>query len=217
MTSVALIFAGTCVTAAWSAVVMGRQNNSAWQDTSLTAAQRANALLPQLSWDEKIAQMGGIRQLLQPNATFNRTTYNSLYPLEHGILSMWCPSSLSTRVTNQIFKGYGSQLNQAQDVLPYANMVRQEQLNSSKVPWITVTDSVNSIYVPGGTIFPATLSLSTSWDLSLYEQVVAAIRDENVALGTRWVLSPELDVAKDPRYGRVGETCVSIDLLMPSC
>lgn len=84
-------------------------------------------------------------------------------------------------------------------------MVREEQLNSSKVPWITVTDSVNSIYVPGGTIFPATLSLSASWNLSLYEQVVTAIRDENMALGTHWVLSPELDVAKDPRNGRVGE------------
>lgn len=39
----------------------------------------------------------------------------------------------------------------------------------------------------------------------MYEQVVAAIRDENMALGTHWVLSPELDVAKDPRNGRVGE------------
>jgi beta-glucosidase len=66
---------------------MPRQNGSAWQDTSLIAAQRADALLSQLSWEEKIAQMGGIRQLLQPNATFNRTTYNSLYPLQHGILS----------------------------------------------------------------------------------------------------------------------------------
>lgn len=81
-------------------------------------------------------------------------------------------------------------------------------MNDSQVPWITVTDSVNSIYVPGGTVFPATLSLSTTWDLDLYGEVVAAIREENVALGTHWVLSPELDVAKDPRYGRVGEMSV---------
>lgn len=79
-------------------------------------------------------------------------------------------------------------------------------MQDGKVPYITVTDSVNSIYVPGGTLFPATLSLSTTWDLNLYGQVTEAIRDENMALGTRWVLSPELDVAKDPRYGRVGET-----------
>jgi beta-glucosidase-like glycosyl hydrolase len=79
-------------------------------------------------------------------------------------------------------------------------------MQNGKIPYITVTDSVNSIYVPGGTLFPATLSLSTSWDLDLYGQVTGAIRDENMALGTHWVLSPELDIAKDPRYGRVGET-----------
>ncbi|KAJ9644821.1 hypothetical protein H2204_001283 [Knufia peltigerae] len=184
---VGLLFSGLALfisTAASSAVLVRRDNNStAWQDKSLPAAIRADSLLPQLSWEEKIAQMGGIRQLLGPNVTFNQTTWDNLYPLQHGILS------------------YGSQLNQAQDVLPYANRVREQQLNDSQVPWITVTDSVNSIYVPGGTVFPATLSLSTTWDLDLYGEVVAAIREENMALGTHWVLSPELDVAKDPRYG----------------
>ncbi|KAK5036534.1 hypothetical protein LTS07_002261 [Exophiala sideris] len=174
--------------AVFAGVLLPRQNGTAtWMDTSLSAQQRADALLPHLTWDEKVAQMGGIRQLLSANSTFNQTLYDSLYPLQHGILS------------------YGSQLNQAQTVLPYANMVREQQRNNSLVPWITVTDSVNSIYLPGGTMFPATLSLSTSWNLTLYEQVVAAIRDENVALGTHWVLSPELEVSKDPRYGRVGE------------
>ncbi|ETI23267.1 hypothetical protein G647_05066 [Cladophialophora carrionii CBS 160.54] len=187
MAGVLLCLLALDISTASSAVLLPRQGDSTWQDTGLPAAQRADALLPQLSWEEKIAQMGGIRRLLGANATFNRTAWDALYPLQHGILS------------------YGSQLNQAQDVLPYANMVREEQLNSSQVPWITVTDSVNSIYVPGGTLFPATLSLSTSWNLPLYEEVVAAIRDENMALGTHWVLSPELDIAKEPRNGRVGE------------
>ena len=87
-------------------------------------------------------------------------------------------------------------------------MVREEQFNRSKVPWVTVTDTVNSIYVTGGTMFPATLSLGSSWNLPLYEQVVKVLRDENMALGTHWVLSPELDIARDPRNGRVGEMYV---------
>ncbi|KAK2693567.1 hypothetical protein QWA68_006911 [Fusarium oxysporum] len=163
-------------------------NNEAWKNKALSPAERAEALLPTLKWTEKIAQLGGIRRLLDPNSSFNRTVYDALYPLQHGILS------------------YGSQLNPAEKVLPFANKVRHEQMQNGKIPYITVTDSVNSIYVPGGTLFPATLSLSTSWDLDLYGQVTGAIRDENMALGTHWVLSPELDVAKDPRYGRVGET-----------
>lgn len=47
--------------------------------------------------------------------------------------------------------------------------------------------------------------MSASWNLPLYEQVISAIRDENVAIGVRWVLSPELDVARELRNGRVGE------------
>jgi len=198
LTAVALV-----ISAALSAVIVPQQNSSEWQDWSQSPSQRAANLLPQLTWEEKIAQMGGIRQLLGVNATFNRTTWDSLYPLQHGILSKLLSHLLESGLT---LAGYGNQLNSAQDVLRMANMVREEQLNlSSKIPWISVTDSVNSIYVTGGTIFPATLSLSSSWNLPLYEQVVAAIRDENVALGTKWVLSPELDVAKDPRNGRVGE------------
>lgn len=47
--------------------------------------------------------------------------------------------------------------------------------------------------------------MASSWNLDLYEQVVAVIRDENHALGVNWVLSPELDIAYDPRNGRNGE------------
>ncbi|KAF5989084.1 Periplasmic beta-glucosidase [Fusarium coicis] len=173
---------------AYTVIAAPAPNSETWKNKALSPAERAEALLPTLEWTEKIAQLGGIRKLLDPNSTFNRTSYDALYPLQHGILS------------------YGSQLNPAEKVLPFANKVRQEQMQDGKVPYITVTDSVNSIYVPGGTLFPATLSLSTTWDLDLYGQVTEAIRDENMALGTHWVLSPELDVAKDPRYGRVGET-----------
>lgn len=88
---VGLLFSGLALfisTAASSAVLVRRDNNStAWQDKSLPAAVRADSLLPQLSWEEKIAQMGGIRQLLGPNVTFNQTTWDNLYPLQHGILS----------------------------------------------------------------------------------------------------------------------------------
>lgn len=80
-------FALSISTALSAAVLQPRQNASAWRDPSLSASQRADSLLVQLSWEDKIGQMGGIRQLLGPNDTFNRTTWNTLYPLQHGILS----------------------------------------------------------------------------------------------------------------------------------
>jgi beta-glucosidase-like glycosyl hydrolase len=82
-----------------------------------------------------------------------------------------------------------------------------EQVNSTRlgIPWITVTDSLNSIYLINGTIFPASLAIGSSFNIPLYEKVVRVLRDENRAIGTYWVLSPELDLAKELRGGRVGE------------
>lgn len=66
-------------------------------------------------------------------------------------------------------------------------------------------DSVNGPLMINTTLFPATLSMASSFNVPMYADAVAAIRDENMAIGINWVLSPELDVAKDPRNGRVGE------------
>lgn len=103
--------------------------------------------------------------------------------------------------------GFGDNFNLASDVLPLANMAREQQINATDlgIPYITLTDSLNSIYLLGGTLFPASLSLGASFNVPLYEQVIGVIRDENVAIGTRWVLSPELDIAKEHHGGRIGE------------
>lgn len=103
--------------------------------------------------------------------------------------------------------GLGAQYNYAKDVLPVVNELRAEQINSTRlgIPYVVITDSINSMWVSGGTLFPGAVSMASSWNLDLYEQVVAAIRDENHAIGVNWVLSPELDVAYDPRNGRNGE------------
>lgn len=71
-----------------------------------------------------------------------------------------------------------------------------------------VADSVNGIRVSGGSLFPGAISMASSWNLDLYERATEVIRDENLALGIQWVLSPEVDLAKDPRNGRNGEMYV---------
>jgi beta-glucosidase-like glycosyl hydrolase len=97
--------------------------------------------------------------------------------------------------------------NFAEDIMPEVNELRQAQINSSRlhIPFITLTDSINGLYISGGTVFPSNLAMSSSFNLPLFEDVVAAIREEQLAIGVRWVLSPPLDVAREPRYGRIGE------------
>lgn len=183
-----------------------------YKDPSFSAHDRAADLLAKMTWAEKIGQMGGVRRLLGTNLSFNQTSYDILSQYQNGILgeSLYCYarprlSSVSPHLTNHHCSGFGDNYNLASEVLPIANKVRERQINSTGIPYITVTDSLNSIYNTGGTLFPPSLSLGASFNIPLYEQVVGAIRDENVAVGTRWVLSPELELAKEPHGGRVGE------------
>lgn len=55
------------------------------------------------------------------------------------------------------------------------------------------------------TIFPVPLGLSASWDMDLIKRTASAAADEASADGLNWTFSPMVDIARDPRWGRVSE------------
>ncbi|OWP62053.1 beta-glucosidase [Hymenobacter amundsenii] len=55
------------------------------------------------------------------------------------------------------------------------------------------------------TIFPIALGLSASWDLAAIERSARIAAEESSADGINWVYSPMVDIARDPRWGRISE------------
>ncbi len=55
------------------------------------------------------------------------------------------------------------------------------------------------------TIFPIPLGMAASWDTALIEQSAAIAAKEGTADGLNWAYSPMVDIARDPRWGRVAE------------
>jgi beta-glucosidase len=55
------------------------------------------------------------------------------------------------------------------------------------------------------TTFPINLGLACSWDLDLIERAARAAAAEATADGINWIFSPMVDIARDPRWGRVSE------------
>lgn len=55
------------------------------------------------------------------------------------------------------------------------------------------------------TIFPIPIGISCSWDTALIRQSAIVAADEATADGLNWAFSPMVDVARDPRWGRVSE------------
>ncbi|KAL2875639.1 hypothetical protein SGCOL_009100 [Colletotrichum sp. CLE4] len=167
-------------------------NGSVYLDSTRSPTERANDLLRLMTWEEKVGQLGGIRRLAETvngKVSYNETLFEEIRKTQNGQI------------------GFGAPQNYAHDLLPIANKVRAEQINNTRlgIPYITIADSVSGLMISGGILFPGALSMGSTWNIPLYEQAVAVIRDENVAVGTRWVLSPEVDLAKDPRNGRNGE------------
>ena len=56
-----------------------------------------------------------------------------------------------------------------------------------------------------GTVFPAPLNLAATWNPVMARQTAAAIASEARSTGADMILAPVLDVARDPRWGRVEE------------
>ena len=55
------------------------------------------------------------------------------------------------------------------------------------------------------TVFPLPLAQACSWDLAMIERAAEVAAAEATASGINWVYSPMVDVATDPRWGRVSE------------
>lgn len=56
------------------------------------------------------------------------------------------------------------------------------------------------------TIFPMPLALASTWDLGLIEQSARIAAIEASADGLNWTFSPMVDIARDPRWGRIVES-----------
>ncbi len=55
------------------------------------------------------------------------------------------------------------------------------------------------------TIFPVPLGEAASWDLDIIERASAVAAAESRAAGVHWTFAPMVDIARDPRWGRIIE------------
>jgi beta-glucosidase len=55
------------------------------------------------------------------------------------------------------------------------------------------------------TIFPIPLGISATWDMALIQESAHVAAKEATAEGLNWVFSPMVDIARDPRWGRISE------------
>jgi beta-glucosidase len=70
-----------------------------------------------------------------------------------------------------------------------------------KIPMLFGMDVIHGYQ----TVFPIPLGLSCSWDMNLIEKSARIAAQEASADGICWTFSPMVDIARDPRWGRIAE------------
>jgi beta-glucosidase len=103
---------------------------------------------------------------------------------------------------NEIKKGnVGSILNATN--VKYTRQIQEVNLASSrlKIPLLFGYDVIHGYR----TIFPITLGETASWDLEIAKKASEVAAAEAAASGVHWTFAPMVDIARDPRWGRVSE------------
>ncbi len=96
------------------------------------------------------------------------------------------------------------------DLYPRAKLYNQVQAwviksNRLGIPALFIEEGLHGYMDSDETVFPQSVNLATTWNPKLARQTGAAIAAQARANGVAMILGPVLDVARDPRWGRVEE------------
>lgn len=153
---------------------------------------RADALLARMTLPEKIGQLVQVAPLIPPDT-------GELPNLAPGEQAAWRPLP---GIEEQIRAGaVGSLLNLADPEL--VNRYQRLALEESRlgIPLIIGSDVIHGFR----TVFPIPLAEACSWHPALLERAARVAAEEASAHGVDWFFAPMVDVARDPRWGRVAE------------
>jgi beta-glucosidase len=167
----------------------------AYRDPSLPVGQRVEDLLGRMTLDEQVAQLHGYfsRDTLAFDRDGNFVGVEDTSALNSGT------GSFGSRL---LFQGY-SPIRKAQCINGIQRYMKEK--TRLGIPVFVFGESLHGFMAQGATSFPQAIALGCTWDTLLVEHVFTAAAHEASSRGTRQVLSPVLDLARDPRWGRTEE------------
>lgn len=152
-----------------------------------------DALVDEMTFDEKLAQLGCVWSTqLVDDSGFSHSAARRL--LSNG--------------TGQVARVAASTGLRPQGLAVFANEIQRFLIEETRlgIPAVIHEESVAGFCARDAVQFPQAIGLASSWDTDLLHEVADHIRTEMLAVGARQSLAPVLDIARDPRWGRVEET-----------
>lgn len=171
-----------------------------YKNPRLPVERRVADLLSRMTLEEKVAQLvclWGERPQVGPQTDFSA---------DRGAFSVEKAAAVMKDGIGQIARQ--RERKDPREAAVFANAVQKWLVEKTRlgIPAIFHDEILHGLMAPKGTSFPTPIALASTWDPDFIHRVFTAGALETRARGSHFVLGPNLDLAREPRWGRTEET-----------
>ena len=166
---------------------------------------RVADLLKRMTLEEKITQISAVwddkAKIFNAKGEFDPAKMATVFP--NGIGQFARPSDATGPASPRVVPG-----RDVRGTIRLVNALQRYQMEKTRlgIPMIFHEEGLHGYAALGATSFPQAIALASSWDPDLVRQVNTITGREIRARGVNLALTPVVDVARDPRWGRIEET-----------
>ncbi len=173
-----------------------------YKNKNASVEERVSDILKRMTLEEKIGQMCqyvGLGHIRKAEKNRKRDSNNDAWGYYKGL----SVSDIEQKIINGEIGSF-LHVTSAEE----ANYIQRVAMKSRlQIPILFGIDAIHgSGLTYGATVYPAPITISATWDVKLARKIAEETAEELRALGLHWTFTPNVDVARDPRWGRVGET-----------
>lgn len=176
-----------------------------YKNPSAPVDARVEDLLGRMTLEEKIAQLISLwdskAEVFDAKGKLDPAKMTAKFP--NGLGQFTRPSDTSGPASPR-----AKRLNDAGQTIALVNALQKHALSKTRlgIPILFHEEGLHGYAALGATSFPQAIALASSWDPDLVREVNAITAREIRARGVSLGLTPVVDVARDPRWGRFEET-----------
>jgi beta-glucosidase len=180
-------------------------NVPVYKNPAAPVEARVEDLLARMTLDEKVAQMMSIwdakSDIFDAKLEFDPAKMARKYP--NGIGQFARPSDATGPTSPRVVPG-----RDVRGTIRLVNALQSYAANRTRlgIPVLFHEEGLHGYAARGATSFPQAIALASSWDPALVRAVNGITAREIRARGVSLALTPVVDVARDPRWGRIEET-----------
>ena len=191
-----------CLTMVFSSCEKDKKiNNPKYLNPILSIEKRVTDLMQRMTLEDKVSQMNqfvGLEHMRSGNPNDNKANNDAQ--------GFYKDLSINDVTKLTIDGKIGSFLHVL--TAKEANYLQELALKSPlKIPLLIGIDAIHgNALVSGTTVYSSPIGLASTWDDSFLYSVGKQTAKEMRATGSHWAFTPNIDILRDPRWGRVGET-----------